>query len=188
MNLWRPKLDWIARFGKGLFGPKPTATTASEKERRRRRPDVIDWQPSPGNPLPDPVILDDREFYPPAVVKNVLAMLNRERPRFHYMEPSHTLIQLYRSGEQLEAIGKAKHFYGHGFLHVPPAQLARVDHAVGETIIAHEEGANWKPCTVELNLQNRRYGLIKASYRYLAAKNEAGDCIVGPKLGVLRRA
>lgn len=154
---------------------------------RRRRPDVTEWQPAPGQPLPDPVIADDRDLYPVEVVKNVLSMLDRERPRFHFMEPTHQLIELYRSDAQLEAIERAKHFYGHGFFHVPPAQLARVDHAPGEMVIAHEEGHDWKPCTVELNLQNRRHGLIKASYRYLAAKNEAGDCIVGPLLGVLRR-
>ena len=155
---------------------------------RRRRPDVIEWQPAPGQPLPDPVIADDRDLYPPPVVKNVLAMLERERPRFHHMEPTSTIIQLYRPTQELEAIERAKNFFGHGFFHVPPAGRAHVDYAPGELIVAHEEGCDWKPCTVELNLQNRRHGLVKASYRYLAAKNELGDCIVGPMLGVIRRA
>ena len=155
---------------------------------RRRTPDCIAWQPAPGQPLPDPVISDDRDLYPAEVVKNVLTFLERERPRFHHLEPTPIIINMARSTEAIEAAERSRQFFGHGFFHVPPPDRAIVDYAPGEKAIAKERGHNWKPCTVELNLQNRKHGLIRASYRYLAAKNEQGHCIVGPMLGIVRRA
>jgi len=155
---------------------------------RRRRPDCIEWQPAPGQPLPEPVIIDDRDLYSPAVVKNVLQFLDRERPRFHYLEPTPILITMQRSTAAIEAAERSRQFFGHGFFHVPPADKTQVDYAPGEKIIARETGVDWKPCTVEMNLTNRKHGLISASYRYLAAKNAVGHCIVGPMLGIVRRA
>lgn len=154
---------------------------------RGRRPDCKDWQPVPGQPLPEPVVVDDRDLYQPEVVKNVLEMLRRERPRFHHLEPTPILISMSRSPAALEAAEKAKQWLPHGFFHVPPADKATVDYAPGERIVAHEFGVDWKPCTVEMNLTNRKHGIISASYRYLAAKNSAGHCIVGPLLGIVRR-
>lgn len=155
---------------------------------RRRRPDCIAWQPAPGQPLPNPVIVDDRDLYPAETVKDVLSFLTRERPRFHHLEPTPILISMSRSPIALESAERSKQFYGHGFFHVPPADKTIVNYAPGEKVSALEAGINWKPCTVELNLRNTRYGLISASYRYLAAKNAEGHCIVGPLLGIVRRA
>ena len=154
---------------------------------RRRRPDCKAWQPVPGKPLPDPVIIDDRDLYPQAVVNNVLSFLDRERPRFHHLEPTPIMINMSRSTPALEAAERSRRFFGHGFFHVPPADKAIVDYAPGEKVIAREDGVDWKPCTVEMHLQNRTHGLIQASYRYLAAKNAVGHCIVGPLLGIVRR-
>lgn len=153
---------------------------------RRRRPDCL-WQPKPGEPLPEPVVIDDRDLYPAEVVKNVLSFLDRERPRFHHLEPTPIVINMARSMRAMDAAERAKNFFGHGFFHVPPADKTIVNYAPGDKVSALEAGVDWKACTVELNLKNTTYGLITASYRYLAAKNSQGHCIVGPMLGIVRR-
>lgn len=150
------------------------------RRERRLRPDVKHWQPMPGQPLPMPVLVDDRDKHEPETVKNVLAMLERERPRFSHHEPTPITLQIERTPAEKRLSKRSGRT-------IHPGSRVIVNYSPGERLLIKEGISNWKPVTVEMNLRNTKYGKIEASFRYLAARNPEGDVIVGPFLGVIQK-
>lgn len=140
---------------------------------RKQSPKVLQWNPVPGKPLPEPVIKDDRDKFTEGTVRHVLQWLNQLRPEFEKLgKPTEIIVRIDREiNARTNKVTnvRLKVEYGRGPL-VPMGV------------------ASFRPCTEELLLKSRRRGLIEAKYTYLAARDERGRCIVGPLLRFDRTA
>lgn len=121
----------------------------------------------PGQPLPDPVIQDDRERLPVEVVTNVLRWLTATKPAFDNKPPTPMRIEL---GPGINARQKAQ------------KPTAKVVYQTGAGV---REEFQFRHHTVEFLLKDERLGLV-ARYRYLAASDEQNRTIVGPQLRILQ--
>ena len=126
--------------------------------------EVIDWTVIPGKPLLAPVIVDDSRRYPVALVKDVRAWLERERPGFDARRPSNTLINMVRD---------------------EPGGPIRWEITYGISLDCMATGScgQFRATTVEF-----LHADLGLRYRYLAAVNDSTGWprfIVGPCLGVL---
>lgn len=127
--------------------------------------EVVDWNVQPGQPLPSPVIVDDSRRYPPALVKDVRAWLEREKPGFSARRPSNTLLRMVRD--------------------VPGGPIRwEITYGVSVDCMAAGNCRQFRPTTVEF--VHAELGL---RYRYLAAVHDTEGFyprfILGPCLGVL---
>jgi len=126
---------------------------------------VLEWQPLPGFTLPDPVIVDDRAKFPVDVTKNVLAWLEKTKPKFESRPPTPITIELSagipRNGTTPSA-SKTIYWFGPGV----------------------REQFRFRHHTVEFLLKDEKRALV-ARYRYLAASTDDHRTIVGPQLRIL---
>lgn len=135
---------------------------------RRATPRVVGWTPPrPGQPLPDPVLEDDRAEFPVEVVKAVLAWMDQQAPAFCFEEPTPTVVSL-QEVKPIRGLAEGVHrvsiVYGRG---------------EGVTL----ERYNFTAATLEFTLRDKSKGPISATYRYLAVRDQAGRAIIGPRLG-----
>ena len=135
---------------------------------RRATPRVVGWTPPrPGQPLPDPVLEDDRAEFPVEVVKAVLAWMDQQAPAFCFEEPTPTVVSL-QEVKPIRGLAEGVHrvsiVYGRG---------------EGVTL----ERYNFTAATLEFTLRDKSKGPISATYRYLGVRDQAGRAIIGPRLG-----
>ena len=135
---------------------------------KRQTPRVLGGTPPrPGQPLPDPVLEDDRAEFAPGIVKAVLAWMDQIKDKFHYEEPTPTLVSL-QAVTPIRGLAQGVHrcsiVYGNG----DGVRLGQIDFAAS---------------TLEFFLRDQRKGPITATYRYLGARDPQGRCIIGPMLG-----
>lgn len=135
---------------------------------RRETPRVVGWTPPrPGQPLPDPVLEDDRAEFPIKVVKAILAWMDQQAPAFCYEEPTPTLVSL-QEVKPIRGLAEGVHrvsiVYGRG---------------EGVTL----ERYHFTAATLEFTLRDKSKGPISATYRYLGVRDQHGRAIIGPRLG-----
>lgn len=135
---------------------------------QRQTPRVLGWTPPrPGQPLPDPVLEDDRAEFPPAIVKAVLQWMDQIKDKFHYEEPTPTLVSL-QAVTPIKGLAQGVHrvsiVYGNG----EGVKLGQIEFTAS---------------TLEFFLRDQRKGPISATYRYLGVRDGSGRCIIGPMLG-----
>lgn len=118
-----------------------------------------DWFMAPGATLPHPVLKDDRESFPPAVVKMVMDWLVQQYPAFMNKPPTPQILYL----------GTVKNHPVRFKTKAIPELIQRVEFEVG---------------TAEVLLRQKRPPrLILAAYHYLTARNiYDGRIILGPFL------
>jgi hypothetical protein len=121
---------------------------------------VLEWKPIPGRALPDPVVLDDAEAFPPQVVAQVRGMLRADAPRIQAQEGAHPLILNL-------ALGRVE---------VPGAPIHQI------------HTFTCQPGTAEIILRDRRTQMIIARYHYLVARFPDGKVIVGDQLQIQQEA
>lgn len=139
---------------------------------RRETPRVVGWTPPrPGQPLPDPVLEDDRAEFPVEVVKAVLAWMDQQAPAFSFEEPTPTLVSL-QEVKPIRGLAEGVH---------------RVSIVYGRGEGVHLEQYNFTASTLEFTLRDRTKGPISATYRYLGVRDQAGRAIIGPRLGAEQR-
>jgi len=135
---------------------------------RRETPRVVGWTPPrPGNPLPDPVLEDDRAEFPVGVVKAVLAWMEQQAPGFCFEEPTPTLVSL-QEVKPIRGLAEGVH---------------RVSIVYGRGEGVAVEHFHFTAATLEFTLRDQRKGPISATYRYLGVRDQHGRAIIGPRLG-----
>lgn len=135
---------------------------------RRITPRVVGWTaPRPGQPLPDPVLEDDRGEFPVEVVKAVLAWMDQQAPAFCFEEPTPTLVSL-QEVKPIRGLAEGVH---------------RVSIVYGRGEGVKLEQFNFTASTLEFTLRDQRKGPISATYRYLGVRDQHGRAIIGPRLG-----
>ena len=151
---------------------------------RKQRPRVKHWRPMPGQSLPDPIIEDDSDLFPPHTVKEIRAWLESIKDSFRNQPPTPITVTLTRKPQRktirsthiYDPMGKIKATVEYA-LPVPPI---RADEFLGV--------AQFRPCTVEMTLKDWRFGPVIAGYSFLAARDQNNRCIVGPQIKRDQRA
>lgn len=137
---------------------------------QQRRPGtvaVLQWQPQPGKPLPDPLLEDDREAFPAEVVKNALTWLESKRAEFEKdFKPTPITLALSRPIES--RLGP-----------VTPVKI-EAQYGVGEAEKQSLGAAftQFQTCTIEICLRNKKHGPVEASYHYLAAREQGTNRVI----------
>lgn len=153
---------------------------------RRQTPRVKSWEPQPGNPLPEPVLEDDRDQIDPVVVKNVLMWLNQMKAeyqeRFRATGGTPIRITMDRPIPSQEFVPNNR---GRKLPAIKTPSRIRIQYNDG--LNQCREGGTWGCATVEMILKDKRRAPVIASYHYLAARDEQNRCIVGPLLSVVRK-
>ena len=122
-------------------------------------PLVLEWKQIPGATYPSPLIQDDRDSYPPAVVRSITEWLDAERGKHETAPPTAQLIQPYRPARYM----------------ISPGVLAPTTTLSGFQEHSFESG------TIEISL--RKEGVTLARYHYLVARDVLnGKHILGPFL------
>lgn len=135
---------------------------------RRQTPRVVGWTPPrAGQPLPDPVLEDDRAEFPDEVVKAILAWMDQQAPAFSFHEPTPTLVSL-EAVKPIRGLAEGVH---------------RVSIVYGRGEGVKVEQFNFTAATLEFTLRDQRKGPISATYRYLGVRDQHGRAIIGPRLG-----
>lgn len=135
---------------------------------RRTTPRVVGWTPPrPGQPLPDPVLEDDRAEFPDEVVKAILGWMNQQAPAFCFHEPTPTLVSL-QEVKPIRGLAEGVH---------------RVSIVYGRGEGVKLEQFNFTASTLEFTLRDKSKGPISATYRYLGVRDQHGRAIIGPRLG-----
>lgn len=135
---------------------------------RRTTPRVVGWTPPrPGQPLPDPVLEDDREQFPAGVVNAILAWMEQQAPAFSFHEPTPTLVSL-EAVKPIRGLAEGVH---------------RVSIVYGRGEGVKLEQFNFTASTLEFTLRDKSKGPISATYRYLGVRDQHGRAIIGPRLG-----
>lgn len=139
---------------------------------RRETPRVVGWTPPrPGEPLPDPVLEDDRAEFPVEVVKAILAWMDQQAPAFCYEEPTPTLVSL-QEVKPIRGLAEGVH---------------RVSIVYGRGEGVKLERYEFSAATLEFTLRAQSKGPISATYRYLGVRDQQGRAIIGPRLGAEQR-
>jgi hypothetical protein len=124
---------------------------------------VTGWNFNAGHPLPQsPNLADDRGRFPDAVVRELLAYLEKHKQMYQFMGP--TPIQIVMG---------------------PLNSNAEIVYGVTSVVKPGYGGYVFRAATVEFLFRERRKGPILAKYRYLAARTPDHRDIVGPQLEVL---
>ncbi|MBK8200313.1 MAG: hypothetical protein IPK75_18355 [Acidobacteria bacterium] len=135
---------------------------------RRETPRVVGWTPPrPGNPLPDPVLEDDRAEFPVEVVKAILQWMDQQAPAFCFEEPTPTLVTL-QEVKPIRGLAEGVH---------------RVSIVYGRGEGVRLEQFDFTAATLEFTLRAKDKGPISATYRYLGVRDQHGRAIIGPRLG-----
>lgn len=135
---------------------------------RRATPRVIGWTPPrPGQPLPDPVLEDDRDQFPVDVVKAALEWMVQNQAKFHYEEPTPTLVSL-QALQPIRGLAQGVH---------------RISIMYGDGTGPKMRQINFQASTLEFTLRDTSKGPISATYRYIGVRDAQGRCIIGPRLG-----
>lgn len=129
---------------------------------------VKEWKPVPGRPLPDPVIEDDRAFFPETIVRNILDWLEATKLTFRTEKPRGQTLVLANAGEE------PKIRFGEG-ADRPPDEVIR-----GYGSFEFDHGS------IELVLREKANGLVIAKYYYVVARTPDGKMIVGPQVNIVQ--
>lgn len=115
---------------------------------------VLQWDPLPGQNLPEPRLTDDSESFPPQVVANARQWLTAVRPELEAKrKPADLVLNLRNSTVTLQGVPQTK------------IQSFRFQHG-----------------TVEILLRDKKSMLIIARYHYLSARCPDGRIILGERL------
>jgi len=124
---------------------------------------IRQWYTTPGNTIPYPDLIDDRDMFPPELVRNILQWLNREREvHLKNRKPTDQVITAYEGTRFLDPItGKG----------------TATDVTPGLASWEFESG------TAEILLRHKATKVVTARHHYMTAKERASNLyIVGPLL------
>lgn len=120
---------------------------------------VLGWESTPGRQLPMPKLADDKDSFPPQIVKQVTEWLESRHPAFVNKPPTPQILYLGS-----DVVGHPVRFKTKR----EPERVQEIKFEVG---------------TAEVLLKDKRTGMILAAYHYLTARNiYDGRVILGPFL------